>query len=85
MLDKSSVYNVLAEGMYFLGKSSPSTFNFLVKCKIELKVAHLKVLKREWKVGGGGGGRLPPIWGCSFLETLVIALVCFFSSHLSHS
>ena len=28
-IDKSSVYNVLAEGMYFLDKSSPSNFNFL--------------------------------------------------------
>ena len=28
MLDKSTVYNVLAEGMYFLDKS-PSTLNFL--------------------------------------------------------
>ena len=28
MLDKSSEYNVLAEGMYFLDKS-PSNFNFL--------------------------------------------------------
>ena len=28
MLDKSSIY-VLAEGMYFLDKSSPSNFNFL--------------------------------------------------------
>ena len=28
MLDKSSVYNVLAEGMYFLAKCSPSNFNF---------------------------------------------------------
>ena len=28
-VDKSSVYNVLAEGMYFLDKSSPSNFNFL--------------------------------------------------------
>ena len=63
MLDKSSVYNVLAEGMYFLGKSSPSTFNFLVKCKTELKVSHLKVLKREWKVGGGGGGKVTPDMG----------------------
>ena len=29
MLDKSSVYNVLAEGMHFLDKSSPSNFKFL--------------------------------------------------------
>ena len=29
MLDKSSVYNVLAEGMCFLDKSSASNFNFL--------------------------------------------------------
>ena len=29
MLDKSSVCNILAEGMYFLGKYSPLTFNFL--------------------------------------------------------
>ena len=29
MLDKSSVYNVLAEEMYFLDKSSPSNFSFL--------------------------------------------------------
>ena len=29
MLDKSSVYNVLAEEMYFLDKSSPSSFNSL--------------------------------------------------------
>ena len=29
MLNKSSVYNVLAEGMYFLGKYSPLNFNFL--------------------------------------------------------
>ena len=28
MLDKSSVYNVLAEGMYFLDKN-PSNFNLL--------------------------------------------------------
>ena len=27
-VDKSTVYNVLAEGMYFLDKSSPSNFNF---------------------------------------------------------
>ena len=27
MLDKSSVINFLAEGMYFLDKSSPSSFN----------------------------------------------------------
>ena len=26
---KTSVYNVLAEGMYLLDKSSPSNFNFL--------------------------------------------------------
>ena len=29
MLDKSLVYYVLAEGMYFLDKCSPSNFNFL--------------------------------------------------------
>ena len=29
MFSKSSEYNVLAEGMYFLDKSSPSNFNFL--------------------------------------------------------
>ena len=29
MLDKSRVYDVLAEGMYFWEKSSPSNFNFL--------------------------------------------------------
>ena len=29
MLDKSSVYNVLAEGMNFFDKSSPLDFNFL--------------------------------------------------------
>ena len=29
MLDKSFVYNILAEGMYFLDKSSPSNFSFL--------------------------------------------------------
>ena len=28
MFDKSFVYNVLAEGMYFLDKRSPSNFNF---------------------------------------------------------
>ena len=28
-IDKSSVYNVSAEGMHFLDKSSPSSFNFL--------------------------------------------------------
>ena len=28
-VDKSSPYNGLAEGMYFLDKSSPSKFNFL--------------------------------------------------------
>ena len=28
MLGKSFVYNVLAEGMYFFDKSSPSNFNF---------------------------------------------------------
>ena len=27
-VDKSSVYNVLTEGMYYLNKSSPSNFNF---------------------------------------------------------
>ena len=27
-VDKSSAYNVLTEGMYFLNKSSPSNFNF---------------------------------------------------------
>ena len=29
MLDKSAVYNVLAEGMYFLDKYIPSYFNIL--------------------------------------------------------
>ena len=29
MLDKSSLYNVFAEGIYFLDKSGPSNFNFL--------------------------------------------------------
>ena len=29
MLDKFSEYNVLAEGMYFLDKGSPSNLNFL--------------------------------------------------------
>ena len=29
MLGKSFVYNVLAEGVYVLDKSSPSNFNFL--------------------------------------------------------
>ena len=29
MLDKSSVYNVLAEGMYFSDKFIPLNFNFL--------------------------------------------------------
>ena len=29
MLDKPSVYNVLAEGIYFLDQSSQSNFNFL--------------------------------------------------------
>ena len=29
MLDKSSVYSVLAEGMDFSDKSNPSNFNFL--------------------------------------------------------
>ena len=29
MLDKSSVNNALAEGMYFFGKGSQSNFNFL--------------------------------------------------------
>ena len=29
MVDKSSVYNVLAEGIYFLNKSMLSNFNFL--------------------------------------------------------
>ena len=29
MLDKSSVYNVSAEGMCFLDRRSPSSFNFL--------------------------------------------------------
>ena len=29
MLDKSSVYNVSAEGMCFLDRSSPSNLNFL--------------------------------------------------------
>ena len=29
MLDKSFLYNVLVEGMYFLDKSSLSNFNFL--------------------------------------------------------
>ena len=27
-IDKSLVYNVLAEGIYFLDKSSPSNFNY---------------------------------------------------------
>ena len=29
MLDKSSVYNALAEGMYVLDENGPSNFNFL--------------------------------------------------------
>ena len=36
-VDKSSVYNVLAEGMYFLDKSSPSNFNFwTLRCLSEV-------------------------------------------------
>ena len=32
MLDKYSVYNVLAEGMYFLEKSISFNFNFVTAC-----------------------------------------------------
>ena len=57
MLDKSSLYNVLAEGIYFWDKCSPLNFNFsgfplLVLELSKFLEAHLRESKRELKGGG---------------------------------
>ena len=49
MFSKSSEYNFLAEGMWFLDKSSPSNFNFF-----GISTACLKLFK-SFEFGNGSG------------------------------